>query len=108
VRKRAVVGQRHHRCDADAVVRTDRRPVCRQPVALAHEDDPTFGGIVGAVRPALAHHVQMSLQDENRRRRATRGSRNAHDEVSRPVLARLETAVGRPGTDVFDRLLLVP
>ena len=95
VRQRLVLGQRHHRRDTDAVVRAERRPVGGQPVALANERDPALGGIVGAVRPTLADHVQMPLQDENRRRLPTRAGRYAHDEVAGRVLTKLE-AVARP------------
>ena len=35
VRQRRVLGQRHHRRDADSVVRAERRPVGGQPVAIA-------------------------------------------------------------------------
>ena len=50
VRQRLVLGQRHHRRDADAVVGAERRPVGGQPVAVADKRDPALGRIVGAVR----------------------------------------------------------
>jgi hypothetical protein len=107
VRQRRVLGERQHRRDPDAVVGAERRPVGGQPITLAHEDDPALGGIVWTVGPTLAHHVEMPLQYENRRRLATCGGRNAHHEVPGSVLARRETAVGRPGAYVLDHLLLV-
>ena len=107
VRDRRVLGQRHHRRDADAVIRAERRPVGGQPVAVADERDPALGRIVRATRQALADHVQMSLQDENRRRLTTRASRDAHDDVLRRILPKLESAPGSPGLDVLDHQLLV-
>ena len=108
VRQRLVLGQRHHRRDPDAVVRAERCPVGGQPVALADEGDPALGRIVRAIRPALADHVQMPLEDEDRRRFPPRGGRDAHDEIPRLVLAKLEAVVGGPGANVLDHQLLVP
>ena len=105
--QRLVLDERHHRRDRDAVVRTERRPVRPQPVAVAHKHDPPFGRVVRARRVTLADHVEMTLQDQ-RRRRLTAGRRGYRDdEVSPGVLPHVEAVPGSPGAHVLDDGLLL-
>ena len=96
VRDRLVLDQRHHRRDRDAVVGAQRRAVGGEPVAVADERDPPLGRIVRAGRVALAHHVQVALQDEGGRRLAAGRRRHADDEVAPGVLLELEAPAARP------------
>ena len=82
-------------------------PSALQPVAVADEHDPPFRRVVRARRVALAHHVEMTLQDQ-RRRRLTAGRRGYRDdEVSPGVLPHVEAVPGSPGTHVLDDGLLL-
>ena len=107
VRQRRVLRQRHHRRDADSVVRAERRPVGGQPVAIAHELDPALGRIIWAVRRALAHHVQVPLEDHGRSGLAPGARRYAHDHVAGCVLPEVEPVGGGPGPDVLDHRLFM-
>ena len=69
--------------------------------------DPALGRIVGAVRPALTHHVQVSLEDDGRSRLAPGARRYAHDQVAGRVLPRGRTRWRPPRSDVLDDRLLV-
>ena len=107
VRQRPVFGERHHRGDRDAVVGAERRAVRLQPVAVADERDPPLGRVVGARRLALADHVEVALERDDRGALASRRRRDAQDEVAAGVLVELEAVLGRPGAHVLDHRLLV-
>jgi hypothetical protein len=110
MRDRLFLGQGHHRRDADAVVGAERRPVRREPLAVADELDAAGRRIVGRVRRALAHHVQVSLEHDAARGLAARGRGDADDEVPpralrtssprpRPMRARARSPPPRGATD---------
>ena len=105
---RRVLDEGHHRGDGDPVVGAEGRAVGRQPVAVAHEHDPPFGRVVRAVRGALAHHVQVTLEDEGRRRLPAGRRRHADHEVPPGVLLELESVLVRPRANVLEHRLLVP
>jgi hypothetical protein len=94
---RQIVGlhQRQHGGDADAVVRAERRTAGIQVLALATGHDRVFREVVPYVGVLLLHHVEMGLQDRDRRVLAARRARFAHDDVARGVGVELEPA--RPG-----------
>ena len=102
-----VLGESHHGRDRDAVVGAERRAVGLQPLAVADERDPPFGGVVRARRVALADHVQVALEDERRRRLASGGRRYADHEVPPRVLQELEPVLVGPRPNVLDDRLLV-
>ena len=104
---RLVLDQRHHRGDRDAVVGAQGRPVGGQPVAVAQQDDPPLGRIVRACRVALAHHVQVTLEDEGGRSLTALTRRNANHEVPAGVLLELEPLSSGPLANVLDHRLLV-
>ena len=59
-------------------------PVGDDPVAVENEVDPSGARVVRAVRIALAHHVQMRLEDDGRRVSTTGRSRHPHHDVALP------------------------
>ena len=107
VRGVLVFDQRHHRGDRHAVVGAQRRPVSRQPLAVADQLDAALGGIVRAVGAALADHVEVPLEHQLRRILATARGRHVDDEVARAVGSNRQAALARPGAHVLDDRLLV-
>ena len=108
VGQRLVLDQSHHRRDRDPVVGAERGPVRGQPLAVAHEPDPSFGRVVLARRVALADHVQVALERHGRRSLAPRGRGHPDHEVSPGVLLKLEAVLVGPGANVLDHRFLRP
>jgi hypothetical protein len=82
--------------DADPVVGAERRPGGEYPVAVDADVDPPFPWIERRVRIALAHHVEVSLEDDDGSVAASARRRDAHDDVPLRVRVGLEVADGRP------------
>ena len=98
-----VVGHGHRRRDADPVVGAERRAVGTHPVLLHADVDAPLARIERARRIALAHDVQVRLEDDDRRSLAAGRRRNADDDVPLGVDLRVERASRGPGEDVLAR-----
>ena len=107
VRHGGVLGDGHHGDDGDAVIGAQGGAVGREPLAVADELDTPFGRIVRAVRTALADHVDVTLEDHDRRRLSAGRRRYAHDQVRASGRHDLEPLLGGPCLDVRHGCFLV-
>ena len=109
VRDLGVVDDGHRRRDADAVVRPERRAVGRNPVVVDANADASLARVERARRIALAHHVEVCLEDDHRRVLAAGGRGHANDDVALVVDVRSSdraaahaSTCSRTGPSAFD------
>ncbi len=107
VRHRRVLGERQRERDADAVVGAERRPVGPHPVVVDVDVDPSLARIEPTVRIALAHHVEVRLEDDDRRGLPPGRGRDRDDDVPLCIRGGCHTSLRRPGEDVLPHLLLL-
>ena len=101
------IHHREHRCDADSVVRAERGAGGIQVLAFAPRDDGVGPEIERDVGVLLLHHVEVRLQDGDRRLFVPGGGRLAHHNVAGGVDRMVATGAGRGGEHVLPHPLLV-
>ena len=108
VQDRVIVRDSHRRRDPDPVVRAERSALGLYPVVLDANVEPALAWVERARRVTFADHVQVRLEDDDRRALVTRRRGDADDDVPRLVDRRLQRSGRRPGEDVLSRGSFLP
>ena len=90
---------------ADAIIGTQRRTLCGQPLTIDVGLDGILVEIKLHIDKFVAHHIHMTLQDDGLALFHALGGRLADDDIACLINFRVESVALTPVTEIVDHLL---